>query len=712
MYKGQAVSLQNLGSGLVEMIFDLQDESVNTLNSVAQYELSKITALLAADDNIKGLLISSAKPAFIVGADITEFQQHFTLASEDLKDWINETHAIFCGIENLPYPTVAGVNGMALGGGFELALSADFRILADDAQIGLPEVNLGLCPGWGGTVRLSRLIGVDAALQWMLTGKPQTAASALELGAADKVVKTGSLRAEALNFLRDAIAGKQSAEQNRQRKQRPLLDCTAVQTELADLYEKYATKLVPNYPAAGEILNTVCKHAMLPFDAALKVETNAFTALAHSDAAKSLVGLFMNDQVLKKKSRAWCKKSDRVGKSAVLGAGIMGGGVAYQSASTGTPIVMKDIREEALELGLKTASKLLDRKIEKGQLDNAGKLAVMNAITPALDFSSFDDVDLVVEAVVENPSVKATVLTEVEAVVRETTVLASNTSTISIDTLAQSVQRPELFCGMHFFNPVSLMPLVEVIRGSKTSDQTIARTVSYATAMGKTPIVVNDCPGFLVNRILFPYFNAFNRLLINGVDFQRIDQVMEAFGWPMGPAYLADVVGIDTLVHADHVMQNGFPERMGHDDEVIAELLLAADCLGQKNSRGFYEYGVDENGHRYKKQADLALELITRHAKQAKEISDQEIVDRMMVPMCLEAVRCLADGIVETPAEVDMGLILGLGFPRFRGGALRFIDSIGLSEFAAMAQAYSQHGALYTLPATFKDMQDRAQSFY
>ena len=261
-------------------------------------------------------------------------------------------------------------------------------------------------------------------------------------------------------------------------------------------------------------------------------------------------------------------------------------------------------------MGLKTASKLLDRKIDKGRMDAAGKAVVMDAITPTLDYNEFGSVDLVVEAVVENPAIKAAVLADVEGSVPETAVLASNTSTISIDTLAESVARPEQFCGMHFFNPVHLMPLVEVIRGSKTSDNTVARTVAYATAMGKTPIVVNDCPGFLVNRILFPYFNAFNRLLIDGVDFQRIDRVMETFGWPMGPAYLADVVGIDTLVHADHVMQEGFPERMGHDAEVIAEALLAADCLGQKNGKGFYEYGVDENGRRFKEPAGQARELI------------------------------------------------------------------------------------------------------
>lgn len=712
MYNGQAVSLKSIDNGVVELTFDLQGESVNKLNNLTLKELGEAVSLLEDTPDVKGLLISSAKPAFIVGADITEFQSSFSLTPDALKAWINETHKTFRALENLPFPTVTAINGMALGGGFELALSTDFRVLAADARVGLPEVNLGICPGWGGTVRLSRLIGTEAALQWTLIGKPQKPQVALEQGAVDAVAVPDALRQEALLVLQAAISGEKSHAQSRARKQQPLVDSVAVRTELADLQDQYGKKLDPNYPAAGVILATVTQHSTLDFAEALNTELDSLVTLAHSDSAKSLIGLFMNDQLLKKQSKRWCKQAAPVKQSAVLGAGIMGGGVAYQSASTGTPILMKDIRNEALDLGVKTASKLLDREIAKGRLDEAGKTAVMDAITPTLEYKDFWAVDLVVEAVVENPAVKAAVLADVERAVPDDAVLASNTSTISIDSLVESVARPEQFCGMHFFNPVHLMPLVEVIRGRKTSNQTIARTVAYATAMGKTPIVVNDCPGFLVNRILFPYFNAFNRLLIDGVDFQRIDRVMEQFGWPMGPAYLADVVGIDTLVHADHVMQAGFPERMGHDADVIAEALLAADCLGQKNGKGFYEYGVDDSGRRYKEPAGLARQLIADRMTQTLDLSDQEIVDRMMIPMCLEAVRCLEDGIVETATEVDMGLILGLGFPRFRGGALRYIDTLGLEVFAEKSEANQQHGALYQLTDGFKAQQAEKRTFY
>ncbi|MEH6579428.1 MAG: fatty acid oxidation complex subunit alpha FadB [Amphritea sp.] len=713
MYNGQAVSLNTLDSGLVELTLDLKDSSVNKLNVLTLNELAEAVELLQKRaTEINGLLISSAKPTFVVGADITEFTDNFSLTDAELKDWINKTHALFCALENLPYPTVAAINGMALGGGFELSLAADFRVLADNARVGLPEVNLGILPGWGGTVRLSRLIGVEKSLQWMLGGKPQNATKALDQGAVDRVVTADTLREDALKMLGEAVACEVCYTRNSARKQQPLDDNSNIRSELSDIRNNYANKLDPNYPAAGVILDTVINSSTLSLEDALQAEADSFVKLAKGDVASSLIGLFLNDLLLKSKAKAWAKQAQPVKQSAVLGAGIMGGGVAYQSASTGTPIIMKDIRDEALELGSKTAGKLLDKQIEKGRLDEAGKDRVLGAITPTLDYDAFGDVNLVVEAVVENPAVKAAVLADVESNVTEDTVLASNTSTISIDLLAESVKRPEQFCGMHFFNPVHLMPLVEVIRGRQSSNETIAKTVGYAAAMGKTPIVVNDCPGFLVNRILFPYFNGFNRLLKDGVDFRRIDQVMEKFGWPMGPAYLADVVGIDTMVHADKVMQEGFPERMGHDGETIVEALLAKQCLGQKNAKGFYEYGVDESGRRFKEPAALAVELIAERTSGRVEVSDQEIIDRMMIPMCLEAVRCLEDGVVETPAEVDMGLILGLGFPRFRGGVLRYIDTLGLDTFAEKAAANSNQGGLYQLTDGFKARQAEKRTYY
>ena len=390
----------------------------------------------------------------------------------------------------------------------------------------------------------------------------------------------------------------------------------------------------------------------------------------------------------------------------------MGGGVAFQSALKGTPIIMKDINQDGIKLGLNEAKKLLSKRVAKGKMD-AGQMGdVLNAITPTLNYGDFKNVDLVVEAVVENPKVKDAVLRETEDAVREDTILTSNTSTISINLLAKNLKRPENFCGMHFFNPVHMMPLVEVIRGEKTSDRAIATTVAYAKAMGKTPIVVNDCPGFLVNRVLFPYFGGFAALVRDGADFQKIDKVMEKFGWPMGPAYLLDVVGMDTAKHANEVMAEGFPERMKADFKSAIDVMFENSRYGQKNDKGFYKYEEDKKGKPKKVVDEETYKLIEPVVDGSKDFDEEEIIARMMIPLCLETVRCLEDNIVEDPADADMGLIYGIGFPPFRGGALRYIDDMGVDKFVELADKYADLGPLYAPTEKLREMAKTGKKFF
>jgi 3-hydroxyacyl-CoA dehydrogenase/enoyl-CoA hydratase/3-hydroxybutyryl-CoA epimerase/enoyl-CoA isomerase len=388
----------------------------------------------------------------------------------------------------------------------------------------------------------------------------------------------------------------------------------------------------------------------------------------------------------------------------------MGGGIAYQSAYTGTPIVMKDINDQALDLGLTTAAGILSKLADRGRI-NAKKMAgVLNNITPTLSYESVKDVDVVVEAVVENPKVKGMVLAEVEANVADDTIVTSNTSTISIDLLAESVKRKDKFCGMHFFNPVHKMPLVEVIRGKDTSDETVAAVVAYAAKMGKSPIVVNDCPGFYVNRVLFPYFAGFSHLLKEGADFTAVDKVMEKqFGWPMGPAYLLDVVGIDTADHCTDVMSAGFPTRMAKIDNDPVSALYSSERFGQKNGQGFYDYGKDKRGRPTKTPAQAAYELLN---VEQKEFSSEEIIARLMIPMVNEVVRCLEEGVVDTAAEADMGLIYGLGFPPFRGGAIRYLETLGLDNFIAMADKYRHLGEIYHVTDGLREMAASGKSYF
>jgi 3-hydroxyacyl-CoA dehydrogenase / enoyl-CoA hydratase / 3-hydroxybutyryl-CoA epimerase / enoyl-CoA isomerase len=373
---------------------------------------------------------------------------------------------------------------------------------------------------------------------------------------------------------------------------------------------------------------------------------------------------------------------------------------------------MKDIAQAGIDLGLSEANKQLSKRVERKKMTPSVMGDVLNRIEPALTYDGFDQIDIVVEAVVENPKVKRAVLAEAETKVGMDTVIASNTSTISISYLAEALARPENFCGMHFFNPVHMMPLVEVIRGEKTSDNAIARTVAYANTMGKKAIVVKDCPGFLVNRVLFPYLAGFAMLVRDGVDFQRIDKVMETWGWPMGPAYLLDVVGIDTAVHGEKVMADGFPERMKRDYATSVDALFAAGRLGQKNAQGFYNYSLDKKGKPAKVVSPEALEIIKPSITGHLELSDEDIIARMMIPMATELARCLEEGIVETAAEADMALVYGTGFPPFRGGVFRWIDSLGAEVFCAMAAKFSDLGALYVAPASLVTKASNHQKFY
>ncbi|VFT39215.1 multifunctional fatty acid oxidation complex subunit alpha [Pseudomonas aeruginosa] len=536
IYQGKAITVKPLEGGIVELNFDLKGESVNKFNRLTLSELRAAVDAIKADASVKGVIVTSGKDVFIVGADITEFVDNFQLPDEELMAGNLEANKIFSDFEDLDVPTVAAINGIALGGGLEMCLAADFRVMSATAKVGLPEVKLGIYPGFGGTVRLPRLIGCDNAVEWIASGKENKAEDALKVGAVDAVVAPEQLQAAALDLAKRAVAGELDHKARRQPKLEKL-KLNAIEQMMAFETAKgfVAGQAGPNYPAPVEAIKSIQKAANFGRDKALEVEAAGFVKLAKTSVAQSLIGLFLNDQELKKKAKKYDEVAKDVKLAAVLGAGIMGGGIAYQSALKGTPILMKDIREEGIQMGLNEAAKLLGKRVEKGRLTPAKMAEALNGIRPTMSYGDFGNVDIVVEAVVENPKVKQAVLAEVEGAVKEDAIIASNTSTISISLLAQALKRPENFCGMHFFNPVHMMPLVEVIRGEKTGETAIATTVAYAKKMGKSPIVVNDCPGFLVNRVLFPYFGGFAKLLSFGVDFVRIDKVMGEVRLAHGP---------------------------------------------------------------------------------------------------------------------------------------------------------------------------------
>lgn len=716
-FQGQAIqgsSIQTPTGTVLELCFDLKGESVNKLNALTLSELEKAVQEIQKIPDVTGLLVTSAKDVFIVGADITEFLTHFQKSEEELYRWLLKVNETFSAIEDLPYPSVSLINGFALGGGFEVCLSTTYRIATPQSKMGLPETKLGLYPGWGGTVRLSRLCGVDNAVEWVASGQQYAADAGLKIGAVDAVVEKENLKQAGFNLVQQKnLDWKKRVLEKKSPIRLNKIEATMVFETTKAFIQSQAG---PHYPAPVAAVDAIREGASLNRDGAIPIEARGFAKLAKSSQAASLVSVFLNDQAVKKQAKRFSKNGKPVERAAVLGAGIMGGGIAYQSASKRIPILMKDIQSKALEVGLTEAAKLFEKQVQRKKMNPAQMAQAMGSIHSTLSYGDFQNVDLIVEAVVENEKIKKAVLLETESQIKSDAILTSNTSTISITRLGEGLKRPELFCGMHFFNPVHKMPLVEVIRGKKSSEQAIATTVAYATALGKTPIVVNDCPGFLVNRVLFPYFSAFFKLVQDGVPFQRIDKVMEKFGWPMGPAYLLDVVGLDTGAHAQTVISQAFPDRMQHEHQTPLDILYQQKRFGQKNGKGFYQYIPDKKTGAPQKTEDAEVEQILKPCilrQRNVELTDEAIVERMMIPMILEAVRCLEEKIVEEVFEVDMGVLYGLGFPPFRGGVLRYADAVGVQKLLELSEKYQkEHGGLYAAPKLLKEMASRSQRFY
>ncbi len=713
IYSGKSITCQRLDGDIVELKFDRQGDAINKFDAQTVGEL-KAAGEALAKSGAKGLLVSSGKDGFIVGADITEFGKTFQSSEDEIAGWLFGTNQVFNAIEDLPFPSVTAINGVALGGGFEMCMATDYRVMSTTAQVGQPEVKLGILPGFGGTVRLPRLIGADNAIEWIAGGNPSKADAALKVHAVDAVVAPDKLRAAALALLNDCMAGKFDWKARRAQKKAPL---TLSPIESMMVFETakgfIAGQAGKHYPAPVEAVKVMQKAAGKGRDEALKIEAQGFAKVARTPVADGLISLFLNDQLLKKKAKAATKIARPIKQAAVLGAGIMGGGIAYQSAVRGTPIIMKDIADKQLDLGMSEANKLLAKQVERKKLTPEKSGNVLSKIRPTLNYGDFGNVDVVVEAVVENPKIKKSVLAEIEGLVKPGTIIASNTSSISIDELAAAMKHPENFLGMHFFNPVHRMPLVEVIHGAKTSKAATATIVDYASRMGKSPIVVKNCPGFLVNRVLFPYFAGFMAAIRDGADFVKVDRIMENFGWPMGPAYLQDVVGIDTGHHVSDVLAEGYPDRMAKTFKTALDVMYESKRYGQKNGVGFYKYETDPKGKPKKLTDPASYELIKPvQPSGQKDFSDEEIIDRLMIPMIIETARCLEEGIVETANEADMGLILGIGFPPFRGGALKYADTLGLKTVVEKAEKYKQLGKLYEPTAKMREMAAKGEAYY
>ena len=690
---------------VVEVCFNTPDASVNVFNQAIFEQLNQVLAQLEQEPGVIGAIFTSGKSLFVAGAEIPALLDMGKAGDvTGIHRHVRYAHAVFDRLAALPFPTVAVINGVALGGGLEFALAADARVMANTARIGLPEVNLGLFPGYAGTVRLPRMIDPLLAIDWISSGKPRSAKEALEQGLIMQAVDSADLQQAAIDCvlqLRDACAEIRADKAG---------SIKLTKSVDAELRARAAHRANQHYPAAQLATALIVEQRDNDATTASIAEAKAFAEILTSATAVNLLSVFVNEQAVAKAAKQYAKSGGEVAHAAVIGAGIMGGGIAYQAASKEVEVVLRDVNGTALAAGVTEAKRNFSVLVKKGKISQEVADQRAALIHPTLEADTLRSTQLVVEAVVENASVKQQVLASLENETNKSAVLTSNTSTISIDRLAQGLARPDQFCGMHFFNPVPLMPLVEIVRGDKTSQETIATTVKFALALGKNPIVVNDSPGFLVNRVLFPYIIAAQMLIAEGVDYQQIDQVMQSWGWPMGPAHLSDVIGLDTMVHCLDVMADDIPERMAPQYISAIHTLHKNERLGQKNGAGFYQYAQNEQGRPVKIADDTAQALI--YINRPSQIDETEIQERLTVALCLETVRCLEEGVVASAAEADMALVWGLGYPRFRGGALRHIDTLGIDAFCAMASRYENKGPLYKITDGLESMRKSGRTFY
>ncbi len=667
------------GIGLVTLDDPARGQNVLTLE--VMHTLERVVAeaeAAAATGALRVLMFRSAKPgSFIAGADVNAIA-----AVEDPcegTEAARQGQTLFGRIAALPVPTVAAIRGICLGGGTELALSCDYRV-ADDGdrtRIGLPEVLLGILPAWGGTTRLPRLVGLSAALDLMLTGKPARVSKARRIGLIDQVLPRQQFEEQSVELVRRLALGEGLPPTRRRRRTlaNRLLDGTAPGRALVlrTAARQVRKRTGGHYPAPLRILDVARAGLRGSVAANLEREARAAGDLITSPECKNLLFVFRLREEARKAPWSEGGRARPVAGMAVLGAGPMGGGIAQVAAYNGLRVRMKDIRHEAVAGGLAHARSIFDGAIRRKSLRKRDADARMGLISGGIDYAGVASADLVVEAVVERMAVKRAVLREVEGVVGPDAVIATNTSSLSVDEMAEALERPGRFAGMHFFNPVHRMPLVEVVRGTRTDADTVETIAALAARLGKVPVVTRDAPGFLVNRLLGPCLNEAGHMLGEGWDAIAIDRAWKRFGMPMGPLRLIDEIGIDVMSHAGEVMAGALGERMAPAPSLVA--LAMSGRLGRKGGKGLYRYkGGREKGFDRTVYADMKL------AGKRTPPDEGRVRDRLVFAMINEAARVLEERVVRSAAEVDLGMVMGTGFPPFRGGLLKYADDRGAAE--------------------------------
>ncbi|KGD76216.1 fatty acid oxidation complex subunit alpha FadJ [Pantoea vagans] len=667
---------------------DVPGEKMNTLKAEFAGQITAIIAEARRDPQLAGLVLISGKADnFIAGADISMIDR--CQSAQEAEALAKQGQEVMAALDALPFPVVAAIHGACLGGGLELALACDARIcsLDDKTRLGLPEVQLGLLPGSGGTQRLPHLIGVQQALPLILTGKTLRAKQARKLGIVDDAVPQAILLETAIARVKKGkVSGRTLPLRDR------LLHGPVGRQALFALASRQtAAKTQGNYPAANRIIEVVRIGLEQGSRAGHDAEARAFGELAMTPESAALRGIFFATTAMKKE-RGGEAEPAAVKRVAILGGGLMGGGIASVTAiNAGLPVRIKDISLEGVNHALKTSWELLSKKVKRRQLTPAQRQQQMARITGGIDYQGFSQRDVVIEAVFEDLALKQQMVSEVEAHCQPHTLFASNTSSLPIEEIAAKAQHPQNVIGLHYFSPVDKMPLVEVIPHLNTSTATVVTIVALARSQGKTPIVVADKPGFYVNRILTPYINEAMRCLLEGEPIDHIDRALVKAGFPVGPIQLLDEVGIDVGSKISPILHQAYGERFAAP--AAFDAVLKDGRKGRKNSKGFYRY---DQPRWQRKKPDTSLYTLLKVTPQARQ-SEAQIAERCMMMMLNEAARCLDEQVIRCARDGDIGAVFGIGFPPFLGGPFHYMDKLGAAEVVnRLTRLTQQHGDRFT----------------
>lgn len=686
MSEQKAFSLKIDEQNIAWLAIDVPNEKMNTLQAVFADEMKEIFAQLKDTSGVKGMIIHSLKPDnFVAGADVRMLEA-CTTASE-AEALAKQGQNLFQQLSDLPYPVVAAIHGPCLGGGLELALACDYRVCTDSdkTRLGLPEVQLGLLPGSGGTQRLPRLIGLLPSLDLILTGKQLRAKKAKKLGVVDACVPETIL----LDVAKQLIEKGKNKGNKKQSTKEKLMSGSGLGRKFVfeQAAKKTNEKTRGNYPATVAILEVIQHGLEKGFAQGQELEAKRFGELVMSSESKALRSIFFATTEMKKENGAEAEPA-AVNRVGVLGGGLMGAGISHVSvAKAKVPVRIKDVSNDGVLNALNYNYKLFEKQRKRRIISKAGLQSKMLQLSGGIDFTSFNHIDVVIEAVFEDLDLKQTMVADIEANAKPETIFATNTSSLPIHKIAEKAERPENIVGLHYFSPVEKMPLVEVIPHETTSEETISTVVALAKKQGKTPIVVKDKAGFYVNRILAPYMNEAAHILLANEPIEQLDGALLDFGFPVGPITLLDEVGVDIGAKIMPILVNELGERFKGPD--VFDTLLNDGRKGRKSGKGFYSYKGK------KKEVDKSVYKLLNLTPESK-LSDNDIALRCVLPMLNEAVRCLDDGIIRSPRDGDIGAIFGIGFPPFLGGPFRYMDQFGLRELVEkMNEFASKYGDRY-----------------